>query len=112
MSKIENSIQQAVKRFLERVASSYQMAGAILYGSHARGTSRPDSDTDVAILLGGEHKRFLTTKLEMADIAFDILLETGVHISPLPVWLDEWEHPENYSNPSLLRNIALEGIRL
>jgi hypothetical protein len=32
----------------------------------------------------------------MADGAFEVLLETGINISPLPVWLDEWEHPENY----------------
>ena len=40
-----------------------------------------------------------------------LLLETGINISPLPVWLDEWEHPEAYSNPSLLKNIANEGVR-
>jgi len=88
------------------------MADAIVYGSRARGTHRVDSDADVAILLTGDHQRFLTTKLTMADAAFDILLETGIHISPLPLWLDEWENPESYSNPSLLHNIAREGIRL
>jgi hypothetical protein len=44
-----------------------------------------------------------------ADVAFDVLQETGINISPLPVWLDEWEHPENDSNPALLQNIASEG---
>lgn len=64
------------------------------------------------MLLRGEHQRFLTTKLAMSDVAFDVLLETGINISPLPVWLDEWEHPETYSNPSLLHNIAREGVWL
>ena len=64
------------------------------------------------MLLNGEHQRFLTTKLAMSDVAFDVLLETGINISPLPVWLDEWEHPETYSNPALLYNIAREGVRL
>ncbi|MFZ4537611.1 hypothetical protein [Propionivibrio sp.] len=48
----------------------------------------------------------------MSDVAFDVLLETGINISPLPVWLDEWEHPETYANPRLLKNIALDGVRL
>ena len=48
----------------------------------------------------------------MADVAFDVLLETGILVSPLPVWLEEWEHPEGYSNPALLRNIDQEGVRL
>lgn len=112
MHHIDHVTQHAVQRFLTLIAARYPMAGAILYGSRARGTHQPDSDADVAILLRGEHQRFITTKLAMADTAFDVLLETGINISPLPVWLDEWEHPENFSNPELLRNIAREGIRL
>ena len=109
---IDQDTEKAVRRFLALIAGSYDMAGAIVFGSRARGTHRPDSDADVAVLLSGEHQRFLTTKLAMSDVAFDVLLETGINISPLPVWLDEWEHPENYSNPALLQNIASEGFRL
>lgn len=112
MYHIDLATQHAVQRFLALIAPHYAMAGAILYGSRARGTHQPDSDADVAILLRGEHQRFVTTKLAMADTAFDVLLETGINISPLPIWMDEWEHPENFSNPELLRNIAREGIRL
>ncbi len=104
--------QRATSLFLQRIASQYDMVGAILYGSRARQTHHTDSDADVAILLRGEHQRFLPTKLAMADVAFDVLLETGINISPLPVWMDEWEHPETFSNPLLLKNIAEEGIRL
>lgn len=110
--RIDQITEKAVRRFLTLIASRYELAGAIVYGSRARGTYRPDSDADVAVLLSGEHQRFLTTKLAMADVAFDVLLETGVNISPLPIWLDEWEHPENYSNPALLQNIASEEVRL
>ena len=67
---------------------------------------------DVAVLLRGEHRRLLSAKLDMADVAFDVLLETGILISPLPIWRDEWEHPENHANPALLRNIGRKGIRL
>ncbi len=84
----------------------------LLDGSRARGTHRPDSDADVAVLLRGEHRRLLPTALAMADVAYDVLLETGINIAPLPIWMDEWEHPETYSNPALLRNIAREGVRL
>jgi predicted nucleotidyltransferase len=112
MNHVDQETEKAVRRFLVLIAPRYDMAGAIVYGSRARGTHRPDSDADVAILLNGEHQRFLTTKLAMADVAFDVLLDTGISISPLPVWVDEWEQPENYSNPALLRNIAREGVRL
>ena len=112
MNRVDHETEEAVRSFLVLISSKYDMAGAIVYGSRARGTHRPDSDADVAVLLNGEHQRFLTTKLEMADMAFDVLLATGISISPLPVWVDEWEHPESYSNPGLLRNIAREGVRL
>ena len=110
--QIDHDTEEAVRRFLALLGDRYNMAGAIVYGSRARGTHRADSDADVAVLLSGEHQRFLPTKLAMSDVAFDVLLETGINISPLPVWLDEWEHPETYSNPALLQNIAREGVRL
>jgi uncharacterized protein len=110
--RIDHDTEKAVRHFLVLIAGRFELAGAIVFGNRARGTHRQGSDADVAVLLGGEHQRFLTTKLAMADVAFDVLLETGINISPLPVWLDEGEHPENYSNPALLQNIASEGIRL
>ena len=112
MNHIDHDTEKTVRRFLDLIASRYDMAGAIVYGSRARGAGRPDSDADVAVLLHGEPQRLLPAKLDMADTAFDVLLETGILVSPLPVWLEEWEHPENYSNPALLRNIDKEGVRL
>jgi predicted nucleotidyltransferase len=112
MNQPDHRTEEAVRRFLRLLAGRYDMAGAVLFGSRARGTHQPDSDADVAVLLRGDHQRFLPTKLAMADVAFDVLLETGINISPLPVWLDEWEHPERFSNPALLQNIAREGVPL
>ncbi len=109
---IDHGTDEAVRRLLGRITGRYDVAGAILYGSRGRGTHRPDSDADVAVLLRGEHRRRLPTALAMADIAYDVLLETGVNIAPLPVWMDERESSETYPNPALLRNIAQEGVRL
>jgi len=41
--------RQAMQAFVERVAEQYPMSRAILFGSRARGTERPDSDADVAV---------------------------------------------------------------
>jgi antitoxin ChpS len=60
----------------------------------------------------GHPGKFVDVKLAMADIAYDVLLETGIRIQPIPIWDEEWAHPESYSNPLLLRNIDREGIRL
>lgn len=103
--------RQAAQAFVARVAAAYPVTQAILFGSRARGTERLDSDADVAVLLKG-HGHFLRTKMAMADMAYDVLLDTGIRIQPLPIWEDEWAHPEQYSNPRLLENIAREGIPL
>ena len=48
----------------------------------------------------------------LADLAFEVMLETGVLIEAIPFWEDEWAHAEQFSNPSLIENIQCEGIRL
>jgi uncharacterized protein len=102
----------AVTAFVTQAKKRFPVRSALLFGSRARGHFRPDSDADVAVLLTGPHSPFLDIKLELADIAYDVLLETGIRIQPLPVWEEEWEHPETYTNPRLLQNIAREGIAL
>ena len=110
--KIDARTRNAVRLFAQRVAQVYEMDHVMLFGSRARGTHRPSSDADVAVLLTGEPARFLPVKLALSDIAFDVLMETGIDISPLPIWHQEWAHPDAYVNPALLRNIAREGVRL
>lgn len=109
---IDKNTLNAAKAFIAEVTKKYDYSGAILFGSRARQTNRPDSDADIAVILHGNTGKFVSTKLEMADIAYDILLDTGVRIQPLPIWEDEWRHPEHYSNPLLLKNIARDGIQL
>ncbi len=54
----------------------------------------------------------MRTALAMADIAFDTMLETGILVEPLPVWLDEWMHPARHGNPALLQAIARDGVAI
>ena len=102
----------ATRAFAARVAIEYPTQRAILFGSRARGTAHAESDADVAVILKGQPGHFIKTKMAMNDIAYDILLDTGIRIQPLPVWEGEWAHPERYSNPHLLHNISVEGITL
>ena len=108
----DSTISIALRAFVQRVSRRADFAGAILFGSRARNSHHAESDTEVAVLLAGVPGQFVRTKLELNDLAYDVLLETGIRIQPLPVWQSEWEAPQNYSNPYLLENIAREGIRL
>lgn len=109
---VSSATLQATSAFVALVARAYPTQRAILFGSRARGTEHEESDADVAVILKGKQVHFIKTKMAMNDIAYDILLDTGIGIQPRPVWEGEWAHPERYSNPHFLRNIALEGITL
>lgn len=111
-STVDDATRKAALAFVGRISANYPVSRAILFGSRARGEFHADSDADIAVLLSGRPASFLDTKLSMADVAYDILLETGVRIQPLPIWQEEWAQPESYSNPRLLRNIEREGVVL
>lgn len=109
---VEPDIQRTATLFLERLKGRYELTGAFIYGSRARGDHHPDSDLDLAVILRAARAapgERVQVKLELADIAFDILLETGMLISALPVWQDEWKEPQRGANPRLLENIQREG---
>jgi len=110
--QIDFETEHASREFLARIANRYELAGALLFGSRARGTHQRDSDADIAILLSGDRPDVMKVAIDLSDVAFDVLLETGINISPLPIWVEDWLHPEQSSNPDLLHNIAKDGIAL
>jgi predicted nucleotidyltransferase len=108
----ENDITAIARQFLKNVSRHFDVKGGYLYGSRARNDNHPESDADIAVLLKGPKGDFIDSKLSMDDIAYDTLLETGIRIQPLPIWEEEWEHPQQFPNPYLLKNIAQDGIQL
>lgn len=101
---------QAIQQFRRLLPKQMGMVSLVLFGSRARGDHEPDSDADVMVLLDGEPGNFVRTKLDMADLAYAVLLDTGIKISPLPVWMTEWANPDQYQNPQLLKNIRKDGV--
>ena len=112
MNTLDPSTERAARAFLSAIGKLYPVMGALVYGSRARGDHTADSDADLAVLLPGVHGSTVNTMLEMIDAAYAVELESGIVVSPLPIWQDQWDHPEQFSNPSLLRNIQREGVLL
>jgi predicted nucleotidyltransferase len=110
--ELDPAAVESIRSFLGRVSAKFDVSSAKLFGSRARNDARPDSDFDIAIILRGKRGDFISAKLEMTDLAYDALLEDGIHIQALPVWEDEFLFPVAYSNPTLLKNIEHEGIPL
>src|SRR5262245_54416723 len=116
MSATNNSIDEvteaAARAFLAKIESRYAVSRAIVFGSRARRTHRAESDADIAIVIREPHGPRVHVALEMADAAFEVLLDTGVLIEALPLWEDELLHPSHFNNPALIESIRREGISL
>jgi antitoxin ChpS len=102
-------LQITLERFLARIRADYDVAEALLFGSRARGDAHAESDADLAIVLNAGPADAVRTKLEMADVAFDVMLETGILIQPVPIARREWENLETSPSHRLLRSIREDG---
>jgi len=109
---LDAKTERAARVFMQRLEGKYPAIEGLVYGSRARGDHKPDSDTDLAVILKGERGDRYKVSGDMAGIAFDVMMETGVLVSPLPLWEEEFQQPERFSNPALIANIKREGLRL
>jgi DNA invertase Pin-like site-specific DNA recombinase/predicted nucleotidyltransferase len=109
---LDSETERVARSFMRHIAGRYPVCEAIVYGSRARHTHRPDSDADIAVVLQGGHGDRAAASLDMAGVAFDVMMETGVLVQALPLWEDEIARPETFSNPALINNILREGVRL
>jgi uncharacterized protein len=109
---IDPATRRSIDMFLARIADRYPVREAWLYGSRARGDARADSDADLAVVLDEPTRRTSPVALEWGGEEFDIMMETGVMVSAMPVWIEQWEDPSTHSNPYLIANIKREGLAI
>ncbi|NOX85388.1 MAG: nucleotidyltransferase domain-containing protein [Chlorobi bacterium] len=84
-------------------------ATIILYGSHARGDQRNDSDIDILILLDKESVTREDEKRVKYPL-YEIEFETGQIISPIVLSKNEWE--TRHKITPFYENVIKEGIVL
>jgi antitoxin ChpS len=109
---IDPATKGAADAFWDKLGQHFEVSRVFLFGSWARNTHTDESDADIAIILSGTVGKFIETKFAMDDLAYEVLLDTGIRIQPFPIWPEEWDHPEAYSNPRLILNIKKDGIPL
>jgi len=79
------SVDPILKRFRAALDEIYgsRLDRVVLFGSHARGEARPDSDYDIAVFLK-DPDSFWKESGRLAEIETDILYDTGAVINALP----------------------------
>jgi uncharacterized protein len=107
---LDPDTERAVTSFMQRIAPLFPVERVILFGSRARQTHTSVSDADLAVIINGKPGKRSEAAIDMAGIAFDVLLETGILVEALPLWHGELERPELFSNPSLIYAIQREGV--
>jgi len=111
MKFLDPETEGAVRLFLDQLPSDIRLERAILFGSRARGEARPDSDADLALILHERGNDGQTLGM-LAGLAYQVFLDTGIMIQPVPIAIEDWLHPEDFMRPGFLRNVEREGIVL
>lgn len=103
----ENDIR-AVQEFVSRVREALgdEILDIRLFGSKVRGEATPDSDIDIAIVVGSSSEQ---TRRLILDAAFDVNIALDVYISPRIVPWSTMENPVFATSP-FLKNIMKEGL--
>ena len=111
MTVVDPDTSRAVRKFIARIPADVPVERVLLYGSRARGDYGPDSDADVAVILphGAEDWKLLWM---LTGLAYEVFVDTGLMIQPVPVSSRDWADPDRFPRPSFLRNVAREGIQL
>jgi uncharacterized protein len=99
----EEPVLRRLKAELERRYGD-RLERVLLFGSRARGDARPDSDWDVAVFLRG-YDGNLDEVFRLADLSYDLMMETGEVLSIKPFAPDELA-----KRTLFMHNLRQEGV--
>ena len=107
----QHDVEQIVLRLCSGLKPLFPQGtmDVILFGSYARGEADADSDIDVMILVESPRQDISEKTWEIGSVAADLLLDSGVVISPIVENKDYFR--EHASFLPLYKNIVREGVR-
>lgn len=101
----ERQVLQRFKKILTDMLKDSALEARI-FGSKARGDDREGSDVDVLVVVSGDSWQIAD---QVYDAATDLLLETGICISPKVLSWKQYAQLKEDRTPFLM-NVALEGV--
>jgi uncharacterized protein len=64
---------------------------------------------DVAVVVNDPDWDFWNEKMQLSDIAYDVVMATGVDVQGWPVRVSVWNDPKLHVNPSLIEMMRHDG---
>ena len=75
---VDKSIIDTAKRYIKRIPADLELKKAFLFGSYAKGIEHPDSDIDIAIVVG-KMDDFFAVQMQLMRLRRDIDLRIEPH---------------------------------
>ena len=103
-NKLSKRHSDAIKIFSEKAKKllNDNLVDILIYGSAPRGESTKDSDIDIIVIV---KKNAYKNQMKLAEISFDILMETGEYIS-----LQTMKSKDFKRDTIFLHNVRKEAI--
>lgn len=107
-AKLQGLLSDYVSR-LKNVLQT-QLSRVVLFGSYARGEETADSDVDVLVLLNVPEDELVQCSDDVAEVSYDVYLESGYFIEELVVPAQAFRHWGDVL--PLYQSVRREGVLL
>ena len=87
---VDQSVINTAKQYIQKIPAKLELKKAYLFGSYAKGNQRPDSDIDIAVVIG-KMDDFFAVQMLLMRLRRDIDLRIEPHL----IWEDDF----NIQNP-------------
>jgi len=108
-TRVDPNILSIAEEYVQKLKNNkIPLVKTILYGSQARGTSDPDSDIDILVVVESLDKSMRSI---IIDEAFEISLQNNVDLIALPCDKEEYNSPF-FQADHFYKNIEHDGVIL
>lgn len=106
MAEAENKITEDIKKYYLQICNTFRVKRIFLFGSHAKGSAKPDSDIDVGVVIDGLENM---DEIKVLSELYNKTKKINTLIEPLCISYKQYKKPQP---ASILADIIKTGITI